>query len=103
MTRVDEIIQQLQNLQVQQKELTARLAKEREKEKKANTAEPSFRVGQKVIVTTASLTLGKPIPAAGSRGTVTTITAKRIQIRLADGRLTRRAPTNVQDDDGDRS
>ena len=102
MTRVDELIQQLQNLQVQQKELTARLAKEREKEKKANTAEPSFRVGQKVIVTTASLTLGKPIPA-GSRGTVTTITAKRIQIRLADGRLTRRAPTNVQDDDGDRS
>ena len=102
MTRVDELIQQLQNLQVQQKELTARLAKEREKEKKANAAEPSFHVGQKVVVTTASLTLGKPIPA-GSRGTVTTITAKRIQIRLADGRLTRRAPTNVQDDDGDRS
>ena len=103
MTRVDELIQQLQNLQVQQKELTARLAtKEREKEKKANTAEPSFHVGQKVVVTTASLTLGKPIPA-GSRGTVTTITAKRIQIRLADGRLTRRAPTNVQDDDGDRT
>ena len=48
MTRVDELIQQLQNLQVQQKELTARLAKEREKEKKANTAEPSFRIGQKV-------------------------------------------------------
>ena len=56
MTRVDELILQLQNLQVQQKELTARLAKEREKEKKADKAEPGFRIGQEVIVTTASLT-----------------------------------------------
>ena len=108
MTRVDELILQLQDLQVQQKELTAQLAEERKREQKANKTEPEgqgpqgFRIGQGVIVTTASgPILGRPSPA-GSHGTITTITAKRVQIRLADGRLTRRAPINVRDD-GDRS
>ena len=107
MTRVDELIQQLQDLQIQQKELTAQLAEEQRREQKANKTEPEgrgpqgFRIGQRVVVTTASgPILGRPIPA-GSHGTVTKITAKRVQIRLADGRLTQRAPVNVRDD-GDR-
>ena len=48
MTRVDELILQLQDLQVQQKELTARLAKERKREQKANKTEPGFHIGQEV-------------------------------------------------------